>query len=539
MFIKPYLFCPFAGGVDLIDGLGDTSLNSSKGQATISGMINHPDRIDLPLVLVVDDDKTIRILLRRVMEQEGYQVVEAQDGKEALDTYLQLKPDIVLLDALMPGMDGFSCCTHLQLLSGGDRTPILMITGLDDPDSVNQAFESGATDYITKPIQLPVLRQRVRRLMQSSRLMTELRQQTERERLLRTITLQIRESLNLDDVLNTTVHEVCQFLQADRVIIYQFGRHAEGAVVAESISGPWISLLGMTIQERWLEEGTGFYSQEDTYALHDVQQVVFSAEVMDFLSAYQIKASLTVPILQGDRRWGLLVAHQCGQPHRWRLYEIDALKQLSTQVAIAIRQCQLYQQLERLNQSLQRLASLDSLTQVANRRRFDEHLDQEWRRMAREQQPLSLILCDIDYFKIFNDTYGHQAGDECLQQVARAISRSIKRPGDLVARYGGEEFGVILPHTRADGAVQVGEEIRANVAGLKIEHLGSLWNQVTLSLGVATIIPSYEASVANLIAVADKALYQAKSEGRDRVVLGKVYDPFSTPVNLGWNQAGL
>lgn len=137
---------------------------------------------DSPLILVVDDDKFMRIQLRRAMEQAGYQVVEASDGEQGLAAYICLHPDIVLLDALMPVMDGFTCCTKLQTSRGGEPTPVLMITALEDQESVDRAFEAGAIDYITKPIHWAVLRQRVRRLLQASRATQELRQQTERAR---------------------------------------------------------------------------------------------------------------------------------------------------------------------------------------------------------------------------------------------------------------------------------------------------------------------------------------------------------------------
>lgn len=304
---------------------------------------------DPPLVLVVDDDRTMRMLLRRAMEQEGYQVVEANDGEQCLTVYTDQHPDIVLLDAMMPVMDGFDCCVKLQSIAGADHTPILMITALEDAASVDRAFKAGAADYVTKPIHWAVLRQRVRRL---------------------------------------------------------------------------------------------------------------------------------------------------------------------------IHQAQLHRQLETLNQTLMRLASSDELTRIANRRCFDEYLNREWRRMARERSPLGLILCDIDSFKRYNDTYGHQAGDACLRQVAEAISYRVNRPADLVARYGGEEFVIALPNTSADGTVQVAEMIRCEVKALNIPHSGSsVGGFVTLSLGVAAMIPENESSPAELIAIADKALYEAKAEGRDRVVL--------------------
>jgi diguanylate cyclase (GGDEF)-like protein len=315
------------------------------------------------VILVVDDDPSMRQVLRRVMEKDGYQVVEATNGEQGLEAYKRLKPHLVLLDALMPVMDGFVCCTHLQQiisdslaeeeaftdidsLNGASRTPVLMITGLDDQASVDRAFAVGATDYVTKPIHFAVLRQRVRRL---------------------------------------------------------------------------------------------------------------------------------------------------------------------------IEQSQLYQKLEIANRELQRLASLDGLTGVANRRRFDEYIDTEWQHMAREELPLSLILCDIDFFKKYNDTYGHQAGDACLRQVADALRFCARRSVDLVARYGGEEFAVILPNLTVAGAAQVAEEMRSVVNGLEIHHVQSAVSQyVTLSLGIACMHPTCNTSPTMLIAAADAALYQAKAAGRNR-----------------------
>src|ERR671932_1506748 len=293
------------------------------------------------LILVVDDDQGMRQLLRRVMEKDGYQVVEAANGEQGLEAYKRLKPNLVLLDALMPVMDGFACCTQLQMLSdeisldgngfgnaksfnGASRTPVLMITGLDDPESVDRAFAVGATDYVMKPIHFAVLRQRVRRL---------------------------------------------------------------------------------------------------------------------------------------------------------------------------IHQSQLYQQLKLANRELKRLAALDGLTGVANRRRFDEYLDAEWNRMAREKQPLSLILCDIDFFKKYNDSYGHQAGDDCLRRVADALRFCARRSKDLVARYGGEEFAVILPNLKLADAAQIAEEMRSVVNALEIPHVQSSVSQhVTLSLGIACMHPTCNTS---------------------------------------------
>lgn len=352
------------------------AVNDRRMENPITGVIKKSLTQDKepPLILVVDDDRFMRDLLRQVMEKEGYRVAEAENGLQGLEAYIRLRPDMVLIDAIMPVMDGFTCCTRLQAMfeddSSGEydftsHTPILMITSLEDSKSVDHAFEAGAVDFVTKPIHWAVLRQRVRRLLE---------------------------------------------------------------------------------------------------------------------------------------------------------------------------QAQLYRRLQAANEELQRLAFLDGLTRVANRRGFDQALEHEWRRLIREsvsaknagtetqfvQKPssVSLILCDVDFFKRYNDSCGHLAGDECLQEVAEALTRSVKRPGDLVARYGGEEFAILLPNTDAAGAVSVAQKIRTEIRNLQIPHpTSSVSEFITVSLGVTATIPCPSTVPSELISIADKALYQAKEAGRDRLIL--------------------
>jgi diguanylate cyclase (GGDEF)-like protein len=170
------------------------------------------------------------------------------------------------------------------------------------------------------------------------------------------------------------------------------------------------------------------------------------------------------------------------------------------------------------NRELQKLAYIDGLTEIANRRLFDDRLSQEWRRLQRERQPLSLILCDVDYFKQYNDAYGHQSGDECLCQVAKVLDRTVHRQPDLAARYGGEEFVVLLPNTHLEGAIEVANKIRMGIKSLQMPHCRSQVSQyVTISLGVACTIPNAAATPEQLLERADLALYRAKRDGRDRI----------------------
>lgn len=174
-------------------------------------------------------------------------------------------------------------------------------------------------------------------------------------------------------------------------------------------------------------------------------------------------------------------------------------------------------ELKRYRDFLENLSATDGLTGVANRRRFDEVLDREWRRAARTGTMLSMLMMDIDCFKAYNDRYGHIEGDEVLRRLATIIQENMQRPLDLAARYGGEEFACILPETDRDGALLVAERIRAGLKDLKIPHQFCVADHVTVSIGVATMIPTPETPSSLIVRSADEQLYQAKAGGKDRI----------------------
>ncbi len=353
------------------------------------------------------------------------------------------------------------------------------------------------------------------------------------QRLLEGLSQKIQRSLQLDDILKTTASELRELLDLNRVIIYRSHADGSGSVVVESLAAGLTPMLGWEERQPWIANPTYFnhYHQGQIQAIDDIYAIELKQEQVQFLEFFNIRSQLTIPLLKGEQLWGLLIGYDCVVAKARSQWQIDWLKQLATQVSIAIQQAELsaelertnqklYEELERTNQKLQDLALIDSLTKLKNRRYFDECLEQEWKRLAMEEIPLSLILCDIDFFKTFNELYGHQAGDDCLQQVSRAICQSVVRSTDLVARYGGEEFAIMLPHTNADAAVWIAQKMRGTVKRLKIAHAGSLVNRhVTLSFGVACATPHLKSSPKTLVAVADQALYQAKEQGRDRVVL--------------------
>lgn len=314
-------------------------------------------------ILIVDDSEDSRNLIKVQLRKAGYQhILMASTGIEALEI-LQThshKIDLILLDIIMQGMDGIEVCAQIKNMETFKDIPIIMVTGLSNMKVLEQAFKSGATDYITKPFNAIELHARVKAVL---RLKNEMDQRKARE-------------------------------------------------------------------------------QELTIA---------------------------------------------------------------------------NQKLSEMNKRLEELSSLDGLTGISNRRRFDTVLEQEWRRSKRSHSPLSLIMLDIDKFKVYNDTYGHLEGDECLKKVAQIIKASVKRADDVVARYGGEEFSIILPNTPLEGALQIGEHIRQNIERESIPHKNSTVKAVvTVSVGVATATTE-TISIADLIKGADTALYEAKNKGRNQV----------------------
>lgn len=238
------------------------------------------------------------------------------------------------------------------------------------------------------------------------------------------------------------------------------------------------------------------------------------------------RATLTLPfgyILKPIKEQELYVAIQTAihryQREQFLSTELQKMKNQETEVNSQL--CvkfpnDLLQQMQANNQKLQKLVNLDSLTQIANRYRFDEYLSGEWQHLKETCLPLSLILLDIDFFKRYNDSYGHLMGDNCLRQVASALKSVVQRPADLVARYGGEEFVVVLPNTGYEEGICIAQRTLQAIRNLAIPHAqSSVSAYVTVSIGFASIVPNSKLSPQDLIEAADKALYTAKQQGRN------------------------
>ena len=310
--------------------------------------------------LVIEDSKSSLNLLCKYIQKIGITPIPAETGAKGIELFVQERPDLVLLDILMPDIDGFEVARQIrQLEAPSDWTPIIFLSSLSKDRDIEMGIAAGGDDYLLKPI----------------------------------------------------------------------------------------------------------------------SEIVLAAKIRAMQRIIQMRQSLLV----------------------------------------------LTRKLDAANQELRRLSSLDGLTGIANRRRFDDYIARAWRKATRAQTPLSLIMADIDFFKPYNDSYGHLSGDECLKSVARVLAGSLKRPGDLASRFGGEEFAIVLEETGLSGASHVAECIRESVERLGLTHRDSpVAAVVTVSLGVATSLPRPGLTADALLRLADYKLYEAKQTGRNRVLTGKV-----------------
>ena len=319
-------------------------------------------------LLIVDDSPEDRELYRRYLLRDheySYTFLEATLGQQGLELWQQHQPDAVLVDYRLPDLDGLEFLAQLQPSMQQPCLPVIVVTGQGNEAIAVKAIKAGAQDYLVKEEITPEgLQIAVNGAIETVRLHTQLQQRIERERVVSHITQKIHQSLNLDEILQTTVTEVREFLHTDRVLVFQLKPDGNGTVVAESVGAEWRSLLYSTMYDpclaknylasnpqeivsndpAFVENYIQRYRQGYVTAIFDIQDSSIDPCHVELLAQYQVKANLVVPIIYDNHFWGLLIAHNCAMPKRWQPLEIDLLKELAIQVGIAIRQAELYQQ---------------------------------------------------------------------------------------------------------------------------------------------------------------------------------------------------
>lgn len=450
------------------------------------------------LVLVVDDVPANVKLLEAKLTNEYYDVITAKDGFECIQQTKDKKPDLILLDVMMPGIDGFETCKRLKQDPDVSHIPVVMVTALSEPSDRVAGLEAGADDFITKPINDTALFARVRSLVRIKVLIDELRLRDKSGSQLGmsasdfSINLDVSGSHLLlidDDVVQ--VRRITEKLGAAGYHITHFEDHKQALEFARG-DRP-LDLIMISTQ------------------LADIDGLRLSTQ---FKAIEQVRHVPIIMLVEEDEQHLMLKGLELGV-NDYLLTPVD-FNEMLARIKTQIRRKKYQEALKSNYQESVSMAVTDGLTKLYNRHYLDTHLKNLVRQASEQGRALSVVIMDMDHFKSVNDTYGHASGDEVLKTLAGVIVKTI-RSADLAARYGGEEFVVLMPETDATRAYEAAERLRKAVEATQfvIPHPESPLKKTT-SIGYATMQPND--TTESLLKRADAALYEAKNSGRNKVL---------------------
>ncbi len=438
----------------------------------------------LQKVLAVDNDPIMLKFLCRILEKAGLQVQTASDGVTAIDTLETYTPDLFLIDLVMPNIDGRTLCRIIRSKKEFKTTPIVIISAIAAEEAIN-TVKLGANLCIAK-VAFAEMEVILNSFLSAPQLLWDPKLSN--------------RVLGVEDLSPRNItHELLTINGHYRIML-------------DSISN---GIIEIDQNKRIIYANPSalrFFSMPAETILGSYVTRIFPADTEGSFSS----------LINTSAATGGAVGRHIKIPVRDRLLDVSVVPSnhdRNTQVIVMedITVSEKAQKdLVEANNMLEILARIDGLTNVSNRRHFDELLHQEWGRLKREKGELALLLCDVDYFKAFNDTYGHLEGDQCLKDIAQTIVSSLRRPSDMAARYGGDEFVIILPNTTLKGALHLAEDIRDSICRLPIKHKKSLiTDHVTVTIGASSGFPEDTLPEDKFIWLADKALYEAKKKGRN------------------------
>jgi two-component system cell cycle response regulator len=445
-------------------------------------------------VLIAEDSVVARKLLERNLQQLGYEVVAAEDGAKAWDAYQQAPTPIVITDWEMPHLNGVELCRAIRQHPSEHYTYLMMLTARGQKEDKLQALEAGADAFLNKPLDIAELQANLRvaeRILQAEAdLQAQKRQLQDLNEELISQNEQLQQLYRLVEYANRRFVELFEHVPVACFTVDMEGSIREWNLAAQQLYG--YSKEEVLFQPFYAKAFRGANASH----IHDILQRVMQGSIVTGIESEDYDS-------EGNLHYVIRSVFPIRNPNR------EVVGAIVSAVDVTYR-VEYENQLKALNQKLQSLAVTDGLTGLHNHRAFQDYLEEQFQVAMRNRQPLAVILMDVDHFKQYNDTYGHQAGDEVLRQVAQILSAHV-REGDFVARYGGEEFVIVLPRTDLESAVAVAERLREAVQSAE-------WRlrPVTGSFGVACIRPDMETRQ-ELIEAADQALYQAKKNGRNRV----------------------
>jgi len=461
------------------------------------------DKLD---ILVIDDEEVDRLNIQHLLDSEGVKadVHEASDCSSGIEKMKSNDIDCVLIDYKLPGTTGLEVLKELRSLNR-NNVPLILFTGMGDEQLATEVMKKGASDYLSKS------------KLNGESLVRSIKNAIQMRSFEKQVRVAEKALADSEKSYRTIVETVSD-------VIFRLGPDQKVEFI-----NPAIRFFGFEPEEIVGHPINKFVDMPPNG--QDIISKIATQEVGP-LSTSNLEVNIKESLIDGEVRLipVLLDAFGLWNVSDEEVFKNDVDKEFLGTLCIARNIMEIKAVEEELLQTqhrlmdtvneLKKISTLDALTGIANRRFFDEYSEKEWRRAQRERLSFTVVMIDLDCFKSYNDTYGHQRGDACLKEVAEVIKNSMKRSSDLVARYGGEEFVLTLPDTDNEGGHKLAEQMRQKIMALNLEHKNNAYGkQITISLGVAAAVAEPGMLFYDLIANADSALYQAKRSGRNRTVV--------------------
>lgn len=458
-------------------------------------------------ILIVDDDKVIRQTLRTVLEEEGYKVLEADNGASGLQLIKMEHPDLVVLDVVLPDLDGMKICRAVKSDPQLSKTLILMTTSKGSKEDVIRGLESGADDYVVKPFDKSEFLARIKTSLRAGHLLRELEREKRDLMAILDISNAITSTLDSKEVLYSIVKKISEVIDVSRCSIVRIDASENKGFVVATNEDP--DIFNLEIDLNKYPEILKVLETKNIVVVNDIKKDPLVESVRNNLEKVCFHSLLVLPVIMKQNVIGTILLRTARRDRSFSEREIQFCQIVANAAANALINASLFESMELANIHLVKLATTDGLTGIFNHRYFYKRLDEEFNRSERYNTPLSTIMMDVNNFKEINDSYGHRTGDRVLKELA-IVLKSIIRKSDIVARYGGDEFIILLPQTNRQGAEIEARRVDQSISEHIFESTSAI--RLLISYGISTYPNKEILKADDLVTLADRELYANKAK---------------------------
>ncbi|HXQ29881.1 MAG TPA: diguanylate cyclase [Gemmatimonadales bacterium] len=469
-------------------------------------------------ILIADDDQSLVQTLTWILKNDGYTVVAVPGGADLLVRLEEERPNLLLLDIMMPTTDGLQL---LQRLKEDDRfrdLPVLMISSMPPEEATVKALGLGAADFIPKPFRVRELLARVKVHLRSAEELSRAREEARSRATMVDILHEVTDSLKADEIYHILARRIARVLRISKCSLVLARPGDAMGVVVTAYENPMLRNLQIDlsrypeIQQALTHRRPVLVEDVPSDPLYVEERVRWQREGI----VVATRSAVAIPFSMKDQQIGVFFLRTTGEDAPLTPADAQFAETVISSAVTALEKAYDFESAVSDNKRLEKLAATDALTGCLNRRALSQNLEQELERARRYDLAITILLADIDRFKLVNDTRGHIAGDSVLRQVGEILRREA-RSVDIVARYGGEEFVVVMPETALQGAAIFAERLRRRIMQHEFAEPGQDRLHLTVSIGLASFPDDRVGNADSFVALADQALYRAKNEGRNLV----------------------